>query len=208
MTSKEMRKNPLFLRNEFEGAGRWGIPLIRKQPLINGEIKLIAASNTRPNDSEENRRCGVHFAVDDYRFSAVYRNPEKSFTKYSQYAFLLSTDDSTYAEMQPWRQLESIAHKHWCAAYWQSKGKIVYPMMSWSTPQSYSYCFDAVEPHGVVAVGMTGCKENNKSSFLRGYDAMLERLEPETVICVGNPFPEMRGKLIVVEHKESRKAVR
>ncbi len=207
MTSKEMRENPLFLRNSFDGVGRWGIPLIRRQPLIGGEIKLIAASNTRMHDNEKNRLCGVHFAVDDYRFSGIYRNPEKSFAKFSQYAFLLSTDDSTYAEMQPWRQLESVAHKHWCAAYWQSKGLTVYPMVSWSTPESYCFCFDAIERHSVVAVGMVGCKKGNRLPFLKGYNAMLERIEPEAIICIGNPYPEMDGKLIVVKHTDSRKAV-
>jgi hypothetical protein len=208
MTSKQMRENPLFLRNSFEGVGKWGIPLIRRQPLIDGEIRLIAASNTKTHDTEKNRQCGVHFAIDDYRFSAIYRNPEKSFKKYSQYAFLLSTDDSTYADMQPWRQLESIAHKHWCAAYWQSRGIIVYPMVSWSTPESYPFCFDAIERHSIVAVGMIGCKERNKLPFLRGYNAMLEKIEPDAIICVGKAFPEMRENLIEVEYNEPRKAVR
>ena len=204
LTSKEMRENPLFMRNEFEGAGRWGIPVIKKQPLVDGELKMIASSNTRRNDSKENRRCGVYFAVDDYRFSAIYRNPEKSFEKYSQYAFLLTPDYSVYADMQPWRQLESVAHSRWCGANWQSKGLTVYAMMSWSTPQSYSFCFDAVERHATVAVGLVGCKKDNRLNFLRGYHAMLERVEPESIICIGNPFPEMDGNLIVIEHHESR----
>ena len=205
MTSKEMRVNPLFLRNEFEGSGKWGIPLIKKQPLISGEIHMIASSNTRSHDAPDNCRCGVYFAVDDYRFTAIYRNPEKSFNKYSQYAFLLTPDFSTYVEMKPWRQLESVAHSRWCGAWWQSKGKTVYPMLTWSTPESYSFCFDAIEKNAVVAVGMNGCKNNNKIGFLRGYNAMLERLEPETIICIGSPFPEMQGNLIVIEHHESRR---
>ena len=205
MTSRKMRDNSLFLRNEFEGSGRWGIPLIKKQPLISGDFRMIAASNTKPHDSEENCRCGVYFSVDDYRFTSVYRNPKRSFEKYSQYAFLLTPDHSTYREMNPWRQLESIAHVRWCGAWWQSKGMIVYPMMTWSTPESYSFCFDAVEQNAVVAVGMNGCKKNNRLGFLRGYYAMLERLNPEAVICIGNPFPEMQGKLIVVEYHESRR---
>ena len=205
MTSSEMRSNPLFMRNEFEGDGRWGIPLIRKQPLIKGEIKMIAASNTKPHDSEDNLCCGVYFTVDDYRFTSIYNNPGKSFQKYSQYAFLLAPDFSTYSDMKPWRQLESVAHSRWCGAWWQRRGKVVYPMMSWSTPESYSFCFDGVEKNAVVAVGMNGCKKNNRLNFMRGYNAMLERLEPEAVICVGKPFPEMQGNLIVVEHHESRR---
>ncbi len=208
MTSREMRESPLFLRNEFEVAGRWGIPVIKKEPLIEGEIRMLSASITRSNDSEEKRRCGVYFTIDDYRFTAIYRNPSKSLNKYSQYAFLLSPDYSVYADMNPWRQIESIAHSRWCGAWWQSKGLKVYPMISWSTPESYSFCFDGVEPNSVVAVGMIGCKKGNKMNYMRGYNAMLDRLEPSAIICIGKPFPEMEGNLITVEHNESRRAVR
>ena len=31
MTSEKMRGNPLFMRNGFDVAGRWEIPVIRKQ---------------------------------------------------------------------------------------------------------------------------------------------------------------------------------
>ena len=33
MTSKSMRDNPLFMRNNFDSVGKWGIPLIKKQEL-------------------------------------------------------------------------------------------------------------------------------------------------------------------------------
>ena len=31
--STEVRKNPLFLRNEFKGEGKYEIPLVKKQTL-------------------------------------------------------------------------------------------------------------------------------------------------------------------------------
>ena len=166
---------------------------------------MIAASNARPHDTEENQRCGIYFAVDDYRFTSTYLYPDKSLKKYSQYAFLLTPDFSVYSDMPLWRQLESVAHNRWVGANWQSKGNIVYTMISWSSPASYSFCFDGVEQNATVAVGMIGCKSNNRLAFMRGYDAMLERLSPESIICIGNPFPEMWGNLIVVEHNESRR---
>ena len=54
-----------------------------------------------------------------------------------------------------------------------------------------------MEQNAIVAVGMIGCK-TNKTGFLRGYDAMLEKLEPRAVICYGKPFEEMRGNIIYV----------
>lgn len=206
-TSARMRSNPLFMRNAYLVCGRWGIPIVKRQSLDLREISLIACSDTRAHDNEKNKRCGVHFFVDDYRFEGIYRNPQKSLRKFSQYAFLLTPDGSTYADMNPWRQLESIAHSRWCGAYWQSKGLTVIPTISWSTPSSFEFCFDGVEKNAIVAIGMIGCKRN-KSGFLRGYYAMLERLEPEAIICFGEPFPEMQGNIVAVDYRASRKVVR
>lgn len=205
--SKDRRRDPLFMRNQFRSCGQWDIPIVKKQRLNLSDIHLIACSDTRLNDNIVNKRCGVHFFVDDYRFEGIYRNPEKSLQKFSQYAFLLTPDYSTYADMDQWRQIESVAHSRWCGAYWQSKGLIVVPTISWSTPRSYSFCFDSIEQGGTVAIGMIGCK-HEKREFMRGYNEMLERLQPENVIVFGTPFSEMRGNIIQVDYLASRKVVR
>lgn len=199
MTSLDMRSNTLFMRNEFENVGKWQIPLIRKQEIDVNNISLIACSDTRTSDNSESVKCGVHFFVDDYRFEGIYRNPERSLKKFSQYAFLLTPDYSTYAEMASWRQLESVAHSRWVGAYWQSKGLIVIPTVTWSDVGSYSFCFDGIVKTSIVAVGMIGCK-GERVRFLRGYNAMLEKIEPSAVICYGNPFPEMDGNIIAVSY--------
>ena len=113
MTSHDMRKSKLFMRNEYITAGKWQIPLVRKQELNTSELSLVAYSDTRFNDNEENTKRGVHFFIDDYRFMGIYDNPEKSLAKLSQYAFLLTPDYSTYADMNLWRQIESVAHSRW-----------------------------------------------------------------------------------------------
>ena len=89
MTGKTMRDNPLFMRNNFKSVGKWGIPIIQKQELSTNGIMLVACSDTRANDNEENKKKGVHFFVDDYRFSRIYDNPDRSLGRFSQYSFLL-----------------------------------------------------------------------------------------------------------------------
>ena len=84
MTSKTMRDDSLFMRNNFATVGKWGLPIVNRQTLPVGEISLVACSDTRANDREENKKKGVHFFVDDYRFSGIYDHPERSLEKYSQ----------------------------------------------------------------------------------------------------------------------------
>lgn len=206
MDSKTMRTSYLFMRNNYTPSGYLGIPLVRKQKLEITNINLIACSDTKLNENKQNRQFGVHFFVDDYRFEGIYRNPSKSLKKFSQYAFILTPDFSTYADMNQWRQIESVAHNRWCGAYWQSKGLTVIPTISWSTPTSYKYCFDGVENGSIVAIGMIGCK-NNKLRFMRGYDAMCEKINPEAIICFGKPFPEMRGNLKTINYTFKGKVV-
>lgn len=202
-----MRDNPLFMRNSFATTGKWGIPLVKKQELATENIMLVACSDTRANDNETNKKRGVHFFVDDYRFSGIYDNPERTIERYSQYAFLLTPDFSTYSDMDLWRQLESVAKNRWVGAYWQSKGRIVIPTVSWSIPRSFEFCFDGIEQHATVAVSTLGCKKA-KIDFMRGYEVMLEKLQPKSIICFGDPFSEMQGNLLVIDYRESRKVVR
>ena len=206
MTSSAMRDDPLFMRNTFQTQGKWGIPLVRKQSINTEQIDLIACSDTKHGESEKNRRKGVHFFVDDYRFEGIYNNPQRTLTRYSQYAFLLTPEFSTYADMDLWRQLESTAKNRWVGAYWQSKGLTVIPSICWSTARSFDFCFDGVEKKATVAVGMIGSKRARRA-FLYGFDAMLERLDPSVIIVFGTPFPEMRGNLISVDYLNSRKVV-
>ncbi len=206
-TSKDMRNDFLFMRNSYEGYGKWGIPLVRKQELAADDIMLVACSDTRTNDHEANKKKGVHFFVDDYRFSGIYDHPERSLKRYLQYAFLLTPDFSTYADMGLWRQLENVAKNRWVGAYWQSKGCVVIPAISWGNSSSFEFCFDGVEQGSTVAVGMIGCK-SSKLNFMRGYNEMLARLKPEKIIVFGTPFPEMKGNIVAVDYQSSRKVVR
>ena len=207
MTTKEMRESPLFMRNSFDGQGKWNIPLVRRQEVDTRAISLIACSDTRSKDNAANCRHGVHFFVDDYRFEGIYTHPERTLSKYSQYAFLLTPDFSTYADMDLWRQIESVAKNRWVGAYWQSNGLTVIPTISWSTSRSFDFCFDGVEQNAVVAISTLGCRRS-KIPFLRGYEAMLNKLNPQTVICFGEPLSEMCGNIVFVDYRMSRKVVR
>lgn len=206
MTSKLMRHDEKFMRNGFASVGCWNLPQIRNQNIKLDNLELLAYSDTRPQD-EKNRHRAVHFFIDDYRFESLYKLPDRNLAKLSQYRFLISPDFSLYADMPRWRQIESVAKNRWCGAFWQSKGMDVIPCVSWSDSQSFDFCFDGIARHATVAIGMIGCK-HSRHGFLKGYAAMLERLSPDHIICLGNPFPEMKGNLLVIKFNDARKAVR
>lgn len=206
MKSFIFRNSDLFLRNEFETCGEWELPLVKKQSLDLDSVELISYSDISDHDMN-NLHKGVHFFVDDYRFESVYRNPERSLERLRKYRFVLTPDYSLYSEMNLWRQIESIGKSRWVGAYWQDKDLTVIPTISWAQSQSYRFCFGAVEKNSIVAVGMIGCKQN-RLAFMRGYNTMLEAIDPSAVIVFGTPFPEMEGNIIPVDYVSSRKVVR
>lgn len=207
MQSFKFRSNPLFIRNSYPTYGKWGIPIIKRQSIDLNNISLIACSDTRCHDNKENCNCGVHFFVDDYRFKGIVNNPNRTLQKFSQYKFLLTTDDSLFADMNLWQQINSIGQSRWLGAFWQEHNLTVIATISWSTPRSFEFCFDGIEQGSIVAIGMIGCKREHRQ-FMQGYDAMLERINPEAIICFGSPFREMRGNIIPINYQLSRKVVR
>lgn len=205
-TGVEFRSEMIW-RSSYQTDGRWGIPHMRRQKLVEGDIGLIAYADTRLYDAVVNTWRGVHFFVDDPRFEDIYRHPKRSLIKLAQYRFLLTPDFSVYADMKPWMQLQSVAKNRWVGAYWQSEGLTVYPTISWGTAQTFEFCFKGIEQGGTVAIATYACR-SAKALYLPGYYEMLRQLEPEHVICCGEPFPEMSEVDVVVSYADSRKAVR
>jgi len=203
-TSRGMRADPNFIRGGLPCEGEFEIPIIRKEVLPSVTIDLIACSRTRLNDTDVNRRKGVHFFVDDYRFAIFRRNPDAGYEKFRQYAFVLSPDFSRYNEMPVWKVIEAVGMNRWMGAYWLSRGLRVVPSVGWATPFTYRFCFSGVE-HGTLVAVTTNGNRRAKRLYLRGYDAMLERIDPTAVICLGEPFSEMRGNIIPVKYDIYRK---
>ncbi len=83
----------------------------------------------------------------------------------------------------------------------------VIPTISWGNTQTFEFCFDGVEQGSIVAIGMIGCKPS-KFGFMHGYNAMLEKIKPSKIVCVGQPFPEMKGNIIVVDYNNYENAIK
>jgi len=46
-------------------------------------------------------------------------------------------------------------------------------------------------------------RQDQKEFFLKGYNEMLRRIEPEKIICYNEPFPEMQGDIVFVDYELS-----
>lgn len=195
MTSEEFRNNPLFLRNHFKGQGVFQLPLIKKNNVDLSDLQLLGYDKLSSNQYEKI----VHFFLDDYKFEAIWNNPDDRVERLSKYKAVLSPQFSVYTEMPASIQIYQTFRNRWCGAYLQSNGIKVIPSLAWGEPDTYWFCFDGIEKGGIVAVSTIGVRKE-KELFLSGYNEMLRKINPCAIICYGKAFEEMKGNIFEVDY--------
>ena len=198
-TSKKIRQSPKLLRNDFTMTGKWNMPVIKRCDVNLEKSILIGADKIRKSESNENIFKTVHFFVDDNKLDKYFNEAEKYLPRLAQYPHVLTPDYSLYTDMPLAIQIHNTFKSRWCGAYWQEHNLSVIPTVSWSTENSYAFCFDGLEYGTAVAVSTLGSL-TNKELFLKGYFKMKECINPKQVLCFGKAFPEMGAEVIVVDY--------
>lgn len=198
MKSVDFRNDPMFLRNQFARDGTFEMPVIKKTMLNLENIQLIGYDRL----SEGQNGKIVHFFLDDYKFEVLWKDPEPRVEKLKEYRAVLSPQFSMYTEMPVAVQIHQVFKSRWCGAYFQSKGMKVIPSLVWGEADTFWFSFDGVDEGSVVAVSTVGMR-TEKNLFMAGYKEMLRRIKPKAIICYGEPFEEMEGKLITVDYAKT-----
>lgn len=181
----------------YDGAGRYDIPIIRPEKWVPYEFIPFNMAKS----CKERVGKGLHFFIDDYQFERVWN----CLSRYSELAYsfaaCMSPDFSTYADWPLAMQIYNHYRKHYVAAHWQELGIRVYPTISWSDERSYDWCFDGEPVGATVCISSVGCRKRklSKQLFLKGYDAMMERLQPQTVVCYGGIPDGCKGNIIQLQ---------
>ena len=82
----------------------------------------------------------------------------------------------------------ALAVKSWG----QELGFQVIPTVSWSTPESFDFCFAGLPRQSLAAVSAQGVRLDEpveRERFMAGYREMVARLSPSTVLAYGH-LPE------------------
>lgn len=195
MNYRNCRNYENLERRLFDGVGEYGIPQI--EPVVyEGGCDWIGFNYAKSTKDCEGK--GVHFFLDDYQFCRLWSNIDRYIPMLQRFRYVMSPDFSTYTDFPKVMQIYNHYRKHWCAAYMQEAGIQVIPTISWSTPDSYDWCFDGEPEGGTVAVSSVGCmnSKEKKALFLAGYEEMVRRLQPETIIFYGSVPEECMGNIV------------
>lgn len=82
------------------------------------------------------------------------------------------------------------------------------PTVNWGDENTFDFCFLGVPKGSTVAVSTYMVSEHGnhcdqKEFFMKGYNEMLRRIEPERIVCYNTPFPEMTGNIVFVDYELS-----
>lgn len=201
--SRSRRSYENLERRIFEGVGDYGIPQLEPTQ-FHEDCEFIGFNYATGAKDRENK--GVHFFVDDYQFNRLWTNIDRYTKMLSQFKCVMTPDFSTYTDFPKTIQIYNHYRKHWVGAYLQEHGVTVIPTISWSTADSFEWCFDGEPVGGTVAVSSVGVANSRekKGLFLAGYNAMIETLHPETVIFYGKVPDGCDGNIIHIKAFQDR----
>ena len=181
----------------FSGVGPYGIPEIKPE-------KFVDCRYIRFNEAQKIKDpsgVGVHFFADDYHFDKIWNQFNRYMRMLSKFDAVLTPDWSVYTDWPVAVNIWNHYRKHYVGAWLQEMGVKVFPTIEWSDKESYEWCFDGEPVGGCVAIGSFGTQKDieAKKFFVYGYDAMLERLQPETMMFWGVLPKECRGNVIKMD---------
>lgn len=201
-------RDPSCQHNVFEGQetrqfpiDNWyGIPIMKPTQTIGDKFLRFMDWKEIDDPSE----YIAHFYYDDYKFISAYREPNKYIDRLRQFKAVISPDFSLYTDFPRALQILSCYRRQWCGAYWQELGIDVIPDVVWGDEESFKFCFEGLPKGGTVAVSSVGVVKdktwNNKEGdlFKKGYEEMMKRLEPATVLFYGDMIQGLEGNIIQI----------
>jgi hypothetical protein len=177
----------------YPSSNEYGIPDLTHVPQAALPDWLVPYGQRLRSD-ESFADGAVHFFLDDYRFETVWSRPRKALQYLRRFDTLLTPDFSLYRDTPLALQIWNTYRSRWCGAFWQAQGFTVIPTVSWSTPDTYEFCFAGLPQYSLLAISTVGTHKDpsDRAFFLSGFEQMIERLAPSYVLCYGQPHPEMQ----------------
>ena len=169
----------------WRAEGVYEMPIIRRCDTV--PERLIGFNYVKTATETD---CGVHFFIDDYQFERVWSNPRQMLPRLARFQCVLTPDFSLYTDMPLAMKIWNTYRSRMIGQIMQREGLNVIPTLSWAEEDTYPFCFDGIEPGGVVAVSTVGVARNRdaRELWFQGMDEALRRLHPSMVLCYGIPI--------------------
>lgn len=202
---KKITHNNLHIKVDLEYSEPNGFPILKP---YNGPLchDYVCYGKHYPHIGKG--KC-VHFFCDDYIFElACDKKLEKTTYRLKDFDCLITPDYSLYVDVSVQDNKAAIYKSRLAGAYWQYWGFDVIPTASWSDVDSFSYCFESLPQHSVIAVcgvGVSWCSHANLL-WQYGIRELEKRLQPTTIIVYGSDLdvPELQTPIVFIQDNISK----
>ena len=179
--------------------GKYGIPQMQLTQTTGD--KFLRFCDWRGIEDHENYIA--HFYYDDFKFIKAWRDPNYYVERLRWFKAIIAPDFSLYTDFPRVLQILACYRRQWVGAYWQSLGLDVIPDVIWGDESSYEFCFDGIPMHSTIAVSSVGVKsdpdwDGPNGLWIKGYNEMIKRLEPTTILYYGDKMDGMDGNVIQI----------
>lgn len=177
-----------YFKTKMYSDNKWRIPNIKKiksEEINLCEVEPISFNYVKTTKDLSNKL--IHFFIDDYQFERLWNSTEKYVNMLKKAKYVLTPDFSLYRDMDLAIQLYNTYKSRWIGAYLQSEEVKIIPTISWSTKESYDFCFEGIEEGSVVAIATYGIAKDKEARkiFHQGYEEMKRRIKPSLILCYG-----------------------
>lgn len=166
------------------------MPTLRPYELESVPKKLVPYNVWR---SDRTKGDCVHFFISDYMFIGLLYASDDELRELAEARYVITPDFSQYADMAPEQRRHNSLLNRLVAARLQSLGVNIIANATWSTPDSFAYCFDGLPTGCAIAINSNGARRLDVSKYLwrRGYEEAIRRLRPSLILRYG---PKMEGE--------------
>jgi len=173
--------DPLHLRTIWPQVNKWGIPCMDAAP-----AEPPAAMAAWGDRGDHKPGVAIHCFTDDYRMEATWSRPLTGLARVQVTGQALSPDFSLWTGMPLAAQLWQVYRSRWVGAFWQYHGIRVWPSVSWSSPESYEFCFAGLPARGPVAVSTVGIRTQQARDLWRaGLAECVRQVQPARLLVYG-----------------------
>jgi len=131
---------------------------------------------------------GIHFYLYDNIFSCLLNSPVTYTAMLMNVACTISTDFSVYMNWTEHDKRQSVWRNQTLERLWRYNGISVITNVSWAGPDSYTYCFQFIPKHDIIAINSMGIKGDPDAVYFwhKGYDYVISHLEPKLILRYGD----------------------
>ena len=164
--------------------GEPGIPML--MDLNNTQIPRGLIPFGKTAKCKDHRQY-VHFYMHDREFARVLTATTRYIDILKRFDGVITPDCSMLINQSACLQQTNTYFNRAVGFYLQKNSIPVIPNIRWSDESSFSYCFLGVPKHSIVCVSTHGCirSSNQRKMFKTGVEAMLEEIEPKSVLVHG-----------------------